>query len=128
MLRPSCTPERRRNPVGVVTRNEPPPRVVALLQPWAVRRNPFGICRNKCPNSRMSSPRFFGEGLGQSVAATALWLGCEESSGREDHFQRVAKAGSTLRSAPAVHSVRGNYGSARPSRATGYPPALPRHL
>src|SRR6185503_13853482 len=24
-------------------RNERPPRVVALLQPWALRRNPFGI-------------------------------------------------------------------------------------
>src|SRR6185503_15667827 len=59
-------PERRRNPVGVVTRNEHPPRVVALLQPWAVRRNPFGICREKCPNSRMFSPRFFGKGLGQA--------------------------------------------------------------
>src|SRR6185503_8733544 len=44
-------------------RNERPPRVVALLQPWALRRNPFGIqnfIMKDVGNNKGSRPRSAG--------------------------------------------------------------------
>jgi len=56
-------------PVGVVTCNKPPPRVVALRQPWALRRNPFGIknfiIKDVGNNKGFSPlPRVWSEGCG----------------------------------------------------------------
>src|SRR6185503_116814 len=51
-------------------RNEQPPRVVASLQPWALRRNPFGIQEFPHPEmwvmTRLKTPGFTARSLTRS--------------------------------------------------------------
>src|SRR6185503_12942366 len=86
---PSCTRQNVELPVCSATRGRPQIRAPQIA------------------NLRYGRVQLCATGLD---LAKQTGLGTAASSGRADYFQREAKAGSTLRSAPALHSTPVQYG------------------